>query len=393
MSFCISSYSSEIENITSLLSLIVYVSSIDEEEKFEDDGKGILVFYEKLLIDLMQKFSVRYSDVSSSIQYLINNYSLIDKNWFPLEIDFNNIKYCLGYLHRYAPCHTFVVAEAVSAILRESHVLNDLLSKQTLNVMFLGAGPGNDLVGFLIALYERHEDVLNLDVTVVDKMSGWKNIFNETVLKLRQGACGKAGYVFDDVDVYSTFVTADLKEARGWSGTMKTKLWNADVVFLVKTLSHIPEADKLDVLQNIINGTRCDTFLVYIDYPCPYGIFFYLMSSLKPVYESWNEQYNLEHKFLNYGCYNIKKCKSQLNNLHKRIVPDKARTHILKSNLKRYVLYCAHNAPTLTPTLERRKRLFKSLKGGESITKEPDQFEISMKDQSMKDTNGQAFPE
>ncbi|GFY37117.1 uncharacterized protein TNIN_76251 [Trichonephila inaurata madagascariensis] len=291
-------------------------------------------------------------------------------------MDYNNIKYCLGYLHRYAPCHTFLVAKAMSALLRESCVLNDLLSKQTLNVVFLGAGPGNDFVGFLIALYGKHEDILNVDVTVVDKTSGWENVFNETVLQLRQGACGKAGYVFDDVDVYSTFVTADLKEARGWSGKMKTKLWNADVVFLVKTLSHIPEVDRLDVLQNIINGTRCDTFLVYIDYPCPYGIFFYLMSSLKPVYESWNERYNLKHKFLNYGCYNVKKYLNPSWTIFKIIALDAARTHIFQGNVKQYFLYCSHNVPTLAPTLERRKRLFEPLRGGESISKEQDQFVI-----------------
>ncbi|GFS53686.1 uncharacterized protein NPIL_257481, partial [Nephila pilipes] len=294
MNLCNSSYSSDFENVNSLLNLAVYVSRLGdandlEEEKPEDDGKVILVFYEILLIDLMKKYSVAYFDVSSSIQYLINNYSLINKGWFPSEIDFNNTKYCLGYLHRFAACHTFLVSEAVSAILNESDVLTSPLSKQTLNVVFLGGGPGNDFVGFLTALHGKHEAICALDVTVVDKMSGWENVFNETVLKLRRGACGKAGYVFGDVIGSSTFITADLKETGGWSDEMESKLRNADIVFLVKVLSHIPNADRLDVLQNIINGTRKDSLLIYVDYPCPYGIFLYLMSSLRPVYESWNE--------------------------------------------------------------------------------------------------------
>ncbi|GFS89400.1 uncharacterized protein TNCV_1809351 [Trichonephila clavipes] len=244
---------SDSEDTCSLWNLEDYTSSLDEssdsEEKPEDDQKVILIFYETLLLNLMGKFSVTDFQVTSSIKHLIDNYRQVSCGRLPSEIDYNDIKYCLGYLHRYAPCHTFLVAEVVSTILLESSVLNDLLNKQTLNVVFLGGGPGNDFVGFLMAFHGKHEEIFDLDVTIVDKMSGWENVFNETILQLRQEACGKAGYVFDDVNVSSTFITADLKETGEWSDEMKTKLRNADVVFLVKALSHIPDEDKLNVIQ------------------------------------------------------------------------------------------------------------------------------------------------
>ncbi|GFS47234.1 uncharacterized protein NPIL_674531 [Nephila pilipes] len=261
MSFCSSSCSSdtdsESDNRRGLVSLEDYTSSVDsgsdsEEEKPEDDGMVMLLFYERLLIDLMEKYSVEDIDVRLSIQHLTTNYRQVCNGRLPSEIDYNNTRHCLGYLHRYAACHTFLVSEAVSAILNESDVLTSPLSKQTLNVVFLGGGPGNDFVGFLTALHGKHEAICALDVTVVDKMSGWENVFNETVLKLRRGACCKAGYVFDDVNVSSTFITADLKETGGWSDEMETKLRNADIVFLVKALSHIPNEDKKDVLQVLI---------------------------------------------------------------------------------------------------------------------------------------------
>ncbi|GFY51802.1 uncharacterized protein TNIN_115481 [Trichonephila inaurata madagascariensis] len=258
----------------------------------------------------MGKFSVTDFQVTLSIKHVIDNYRQVSSGRLPSEIDYNDIKYCLGYLHRYAPCHTFLVAEVVSTILLESSVLNDLLNKQTLNVMFLGGGPGNDFVGFLMALHGKHEEIFDLDVTVVDKMSGWENVFNETILQLRQEACGKAGYVFDDVNVSSTFITADLKEAGEWSDEMKTKLGNADVVFLVKALSHIPDEDKLNVIQNIINNIGWKTLLVYIDYPFPLGVFYNLNLFVREVYLSFKERYDFKYIYRAYGCLNITTCKA-----------------------------------------------------------------------------------
>lgn len=316
-SSCSSESDSDSEIISYRLSLEDYTSSVDEgsdseEEKPEDDELVILTFYETLLISLMKKFSVMDLEITLSILHLKNNYSKVSYGRLPSEIDFNNITYCLGYLHRYAPCHTFLVSEAVSAILNESYVLNHVLSEQTLNVVFLGGGPGNDFVGFLIALQGKHEDIFDLDVTLVDKMSGWENVLDETVLQLRDGACGKAGYVFDDVNISSTFITADLKEASGWSDELEMKLINADIVFLVKALSHIPDEDKLDVLQNIINRISSDTLLIYIDYPYPNGIFSSMEPFLRTVYCSWKERYNFSHRYYSYGCSNTITCRAEV---------------------------------------------------------------------------------
>ncbi|GFQ94702.1 uncharacterized protein TNCT_713921 [Trichonephila clavata] len=313
-SSCSSDSDSDYADRCSLLNLGDYTSSLDEstdpEETPEDDERVMLIFYETLLINLKRKFSILDIEVRFSIKQLMDNYRHVSYGRLPSDIDYNDMKYCLGYLHRYAPCHTYLVAEAVSAILRESCVLNELLSKQTLNVVFLGGGPGNDFVGFLIALHGKHEEIFDLDVTVVDKMSGWENVFNETVLQLRQEACGKAGYVFDDVNVSSTFITADLKEASGWSDEMETKLRNADLVFLVKALSHIPNADKCLVLQNIVTRIRRNTLLIYIDYPFLAGIFSSVELLLKTVYISRKERYTFGYKYNDYGYWNIVKCRA-----------------------------------------------------------------------------------
>ncbi|CAL1273285.1 unnamed protein product [Larinioides sclopetarius] len=177
----------------------------------KSESSVLLLFYGRLLEDLMQNFFVSSSDVRGSIQLLICSYKLVNRGQLPLEIDFNCIQYCLGYMHRYGASHMALVFEAVSTILKKSIVFLSMMSKEKLNVVFLGGGPCNDLLGFLAALHGRH-NLLSLNVSVVDKMPGWKNIFMGTVDRLRRGDFGEAGRVFRDLNVTSSFISADLTE-------------------------------------------------------------------------------------------------------------------------------------------------------------------------------------
>ncbi|KAF8782516.1 hypothetical protein HNY73_012788 [Argiope bruennichi] len=218
----------------------------------------LLQFYETLVDELMGKFSIGHLDIRSSLQYMISNHRRVVKGQLPSETDYCNISYCLGYLHRYAACHSVLISDSVSAILNSSssYVLNTKLSREQLNVMFLGGGPGNDFVGFLTALHSYRDYLLNLDVTVVDKMSGWEDVFNETVQKLKKSGYGKVYHIFDDVAITTSFISADLKNGDEWNTDMQSKLQRADIVFLVKILSHVPNDAKLDVLE-LVEKRKC----------------------------------------------------------------------------------------------------------------------------------------
>ncbi|GIY42894.1 uncharacterized protein CEXT_608271 [Caerostris extrusa] len=163
-------------------------SDADDEESEDNYKRKILLFYELLLTDMMVKFSVASSDVRISVQHLISNYRLVNNGQLPSEIDYTKKDNCLAYLHRYAICHAAFVAEAVTDIFESSSstILTSKLDSKTLNVVFLGGGPGNDFVGFLTALNGRCDRLFDLDVTIVDKMSGWEDIFTETVKELRK---------------------------------------------------------------------------------------------------------------------------------------------------------------------------------------------------------------
>ncbi|GBN21655.1 hypothetical protein AVEN_130184-1, partial [Araneus ventricosus] len=171
-----------------------YTSSVDigSDTEVEDDKHVIFIFYKTLSIKLLRKFSIRHLDIITSVQHLISNYSQVSYGILPTEINYAKKSHCVGYLHRYAACHAALVFDAVSDIFdpSSSDILSPKLHKKSMNVMFLGGGPGNDLVGFLTALYSHHHHLFDLDVTVVDKMSGWEDVFNETVENLRGVDCG-----------------------------------------------------------------------------------------------------------------------------------------------------------------------------------------------------------
>ncbi|GIY00682.1 uncharacterized protein CDAR_517901 [Caerostris darwini] len=278
----------------------------------ENHKRKLFLFYEKLLIDMMVKFSVTFSDVSISAQRIISWYSRVFYGPLP-DIDYTKKDNCLAYLHRYAICHAALVAEAVTDIFESSSstILTSKLDKRKVNVMFLGGGPGNDFVGFLTALNGRCERLFDLDVTIVDKMSGWEDIFTETVKELRkgEGSYEKVGSIFDEVNIFPTFIKADLSEYDAWTAEMENKLKTADIVFLVKALSHVPDSHKRLILMNIVGCSKNGALLVYMDHPYPCFVFSLLISHFRDLYTASKDKYHMNFLYSGYfECTSITPC-------------------------------------------------------------------------------------
>ncbi|CAL1273288.1 unnamed protein product [Larinioides sclopetarius] len=311
MDACSSRDRSEREGILKNSTLCDANKNVPEEKTYSVEVV-LCAFYRALTDRLMKKFSVEDFDVFISTYHLIRNYREIISGQLPTEIDFNDKATCLGYLHRYAACHTALVLEAVSSMFDSPS--NELFLKtysKRLNVIFLGSGPGNDVLGFLIALYGNHERIVDLDVTVVDKMSGWKDMFTETIelfKRIKKPRYIKDRNIFDDVNVSLSFVSADLTDSDEWSDELLDKLESADVVFFVKSLSHIPDSKKKKVLKNVIDCMEQESLLVYIDYPYPSRVFSCLSSSLRSVYRSPKEKYEFGYKYSKFGWDNNTFC-------------------------------------------------------------------------------------
>ncbi|PRD23100.1 UNVERIFIED_CONTAM: hypothetical protein NCL1_47306 [Trichonephila clavipes] len=297
-------------------SLTVENKSGDNEEDVitTDKCSYLVTFYEKLLDDISELSSVTPSNISDSIKKIMMNYRSIQRGKLPEDIDYNDISNCLGYLYRYAACHTALVWVTLTTVFNSSmsSVLTPKFSGNGLEVVFLGGGPGNDFVGFLNALYGKHKNLFYIYVTVVDRKTGWNNIFLKTVEKLKQGDYGPASRIFEDVCVIPTFINFDLKNSVERNDMLKTKLQSASIVFLVKFLSHVSDNDKLLVLQNIVEFMKTGAILICID--CPHhSSVFSSVKELKSIYHAGNKQFSFNFRKERFGQSVINRCRASVS--------------------------------------------------------------------------------
>ncbi|KAG8179252.1 hypothetical protein JTE90_006152 [Oedothorax gibbosus] len=287
-----------------------YDSNNDINDDDDSEYSIILYFYEELLNHLMARNGVRDLDLQQAIGHLVYNYSHVNNGKTPQELDYDRLHNCLGYLHRYAACHTALV---VSVMVRMFHkcppvpVRRMLALKDCLNILCLGGGPGNDLVGLLSALYGKHFGLTKLDLTVVDKSQGWDVVFQETVRRLRLGECGNASKVFREIqEVSSSFSAGDLtRPVSGWSPELKRKFASADLVLLSKVLSVVPNSEKPVILKNVVTTMKPGSLLVFIDCPFPTADFAALTKYLDTAYEACKEKFNFNFEVKRFDFPNI----------------------------------------------------------------------------------------
>ncbi|GIY59365.1 hypothetical protein CEXT_405851 [Caerostris extrusa] len=92
---------------------------------------------------------------------------------------------------------------------------------------------------------------------------------------------------------------------------MENKLESADIVFLVKALSHIP--DMLPVLLNIVRPLKAGALLVYMDSPFPCSAFSCVSLFLTEVYTTWGDSYHLNFHYSGlFERSNITECRARV---------------------------------------------------------------------------------
>ncbi|GIY32666.1 uncharacterized protein CEXT_182631 [Caerostris extrusa] len=141
-------------------------------------------------------------------------------------------------------------------------------------------------------------------------MSGWMEIFLESVQELKSSK--EVCKISEHINVIPSFMVHDLKQCIVHNEEMKMKMRNADIVFLVKVLSHIPHEYKLTVLKNIIWSMSQGSILIYIDNPAPSTVFQQLNDNLDLKYEIENKRYRFNLNTLpsrfNWKTCNCKAC-------------------------------------------------------------------------------------
>ncbi|GBN04649.1 hypothetical protein AVEN_238652-1 [Araneus ventricosus] len=296
-----------------------------DENKDEDNAdieKTIGSFYTSLVAHLMKKFSIQERDISFAIQCMIRLYKKVKEGELRSDVEFNEKETCIGYLFRYAACHTALVLKASTTVFDSpDNKLNLKLENTSLNIMFLGGGPGNDALGFLLFLYGKHEYIRDLSITVVDKKHGWEEFFKEIIdlyKRIKIPTFMRERNIFKCVNVISSFIAADLTNSSDWSDEeLLNKLKHADVVFFVKSLSNIPDTMKSIVLQNVNENIKAGCLLIYIDCPYPHKLFSSMESSLKLVYKDERKKYDFDFQHYKFNYEMINSCHAEVRMFQK----------------------------------------------------------------------------
>ncbi|KAF8782325.1 hypothetical protein HNY73_012624 [Argiope bruennichi] len=275
----------------------------------ENEKEAISRFYDELVSELTVRYSVAHYQVDNALSSLVYNYRHMKNGRTPQECDYNNISSCIGYLHQYAPCHSCMVYAIIHELWRQPLIeIFYLRIKNTLNVTFIGSGPGNDFVGFLSALQGTLGFVLNMNVTFVDKMQGWENIVLATIEKLRNGGCGNAENVYKRINVKVSFLKSDITKIALFDQALQINLKTTEVVFLVKALSTIPDEYKHSALKNIIPHMKPGAILIFIDCPYPHQLST-LNFRLREIYQKMNTKYTCSSR-TRFGHKNITRCRA-----------------------------------------------------------------------------------
>ncbi|KAG8179254.1 hypothetical protein JTE90_006154 [Oedothorax gibbosus] len=278
-----------------------------------EDNLNLLNIYEEIINELIMSFGLDDNEVEDAIEVMNFNYRHVYKGQTPSVIDFNDKRNCVGYLHRFAPCHAALVKNEVASVLNSCpEISSKLESKHELGIVCLGGGPGNDLVGLLGAFTGMYwKDCDRWDFTVVDQMGGWAEVFPITVKKfVRDKFEFKFLMEYEMLEISASFIVADLTNIRTWSREMKEKLRKADVMTTVKVLSNIPETHRLPVLENVVLHMKPGAILFFIDCPPPPQELFFRNPSLKIRHKTEVEEFDFIHKKFKFGCSNITTCRA-----------------------------------------------------------------------------------
>ena len=231
----------------------------DLNEEFNNEDKLISRLYREVVDEIMLINKLREYKVNVALDEMKLEISQGHRKGFRRfrGLDFNKQINCCGYLRRYAVCHTGLVKQIMWRFLkgRKTSALtqlakNEIIEQNHLKVVSLGGGPGNDLVGFCSALQELVNSIREFDLYIIDICSGWKTVFPTILRKASKGNFGSFTEYAKKIKINTGFMAADLT-AKGIfeNECISICLADADIVFMVKLTSFLPDTEAGDLIQ------------------------------------------------------------------------------------------------------------------------------------------------
>ncbi|KFM75723.1 hypothetical protein X975_15402, partial [Stegodyphus mimosarum] len=191
-----------------------------------------------------------------------------------------------GYIHRYSSLGAGLARNRVLEAIDNCEALNCCLNFADINVISLGAGPGNDVIGFCSAFYERTV-CLTLNLTLVDSAKRWSSCFNITEFLTRERNFGNASNLFKETDVTTVYMRVDLPGNLVQDSKYFTALSEADIIIMQKLLSIIPLETKKSLIKSVAETMKEEAVLLFIDSPFPE----YCFKDFDIIYQSAIEEY------------------------------------------------------------------------------------------------------
>lgn len=138
----------------------------------------------------------------------------------------------LAYVLAYHPGHLEMAAWAFT---QANAFIQSLNSREPLNVVILGAGPGAELVALTNHVVEHFPDVQTLDVTLVDRQSAWHDLRQIVTIALAREKFGTRTLRISELE-------ADLLDEQ-CRKTLELSLAKADLVISHAVLSEVASCD------------------------------------------------------------------------------------------------------------------------------------------------------
>lgn len=302
-------------------------SEDDFDEKFNNEDMLISRLYREVVDEVMAKNTLGESTVDSAIKEMKQEIFQGHRKGFRRfrGINFNKPVNCCGYLRRYAVCHTGLVKKIMSNFFlgKNKTAISDaakheILKQESLTVVSLGGGPGNDLVGFCCALQEMPNSVKELNLYIVDVGKTWGSIFPTIVKKAISSSFGSFSECLKKTKINAGFMEADLTA----NGIFKNEdlssiLLKADLVLMIKLTSFLPDQEAGDLIDNVVNSMKPEAKLIFIDQPYDED-FFSKIDSLYFIYHD-RLKYELSFKPARYRSPSIESTQAHVGIFEKKI--------------------------------------------------------------------------
>lgn len=152
------------------------------------------------------------------------------------QVDFNDWRIICGYIYRWGP-HGAGLARCriLEALENCAELMKLILEREDLEVVSLGGGPLNDVIGFISAM-SRFDFKCQLNICVIDCIPQWGDFVEKTEKLLREGEFGDVSNHIKKVKSISfskMCLPTDLPE-----------LCEYDVIIICKLINHLEWPDK-----------------------------------------------------------------------------------------------------------------------------------------------------